>query len=133
MFEGIPYILVFQTDSLFLRKLPSKYLENNYDYVGALFPAHFGDRRVGNGGLSLRKVKSMIDVCQKYGPLPLDNNTLNEDVFFSRHCERFPSLEDANEFSVEHVAHPSPFGHHQIYRFHSWKYVETLLNNLIQK
>lgn len=136
LFDNIPYILVFQTDSLFFRKLPSKYLENNYDYVGALFSRSHVEgkpnRVIGNGGLSLRKVETMLEISRKYGPLPLDkNNTMNEDVFFSKYCEKFPSIEDANSFSVEHISHPSPFGHHQAYLFHRWEYMQSLLNRLL--
>ena len=121
-------LLVFQTDSLIFRPLPSKFITGDYDYVGAPWSwRHFHDeehkdRVIGNGGFSLRKLSTMLRVCRENRLCDLPKGTpLAEDVFFSYHCTKFPSMEDAAEFSVEHIAHPRPFGHHQMYRFHPWE------------
>ena len=71
------HCLVFQTDVLLRRRIPSKFFE--YDYVGAPWPkpppadlvdgkeVHLHDDRkcVGNGGFSLRSVPAMRDLCAR--------------------------------------------------------------------
>lgn len=53
-------LLIYQEDSIIFKKLDQKYL--SYDYIGAPFE----NREVGNGGLSLRSKKLMIDICFKF-------------------------------------------------------------------
>ena len=69
------HCLVFQTDVLLRRRVPSKFFE--FDYVGAPWPKpppadivdgratyrHSGLKCVGNGGFSLRSVPAMRDLC----------------------------------------------------------------------
>ena len=58
-FDGTK-LLFMQEDSLIFKALDKKFLE--YDYIGA----PFSNKNVGNGGLSLRTKKIMIEICQKY-------------------------------------------------------------------
>lgn len=69
-------ILIFQHDSIILRKGIEKFLEMPYGYIGSpwLFQ-NWG----GNGGISLRDPTLMLYISHKYGP----NNDFNEDIFFS--------------------------------------------------
>ena len=53
-------ILIYQEDSIIVKKLESKYLQ--YDYIGA----PFSNKKVGNGGLSLRSKKIMIQICERF-------------------------------------------------------------------
>lgn len=72
------HILIFQSDSV-LCNSSEQSIEDflRYDYVGAVWPGG----RVGNGGLSLRRRSTMLDLAIKYqrhGKFPA-----NEDEFFS--------------------------------------------------
>lgn len=109
--------LLFQTDSMILN--PSKlgkFLK--YDYVGA--PWNHG---VGNGGFSLRKKSKMLEIIRTVPYLGQP-----EDVYFCKQTSvklYRPSIEEAKEFSVEKLFHPSPFGTHQTWIFkHYSKMVE---------
>lgn len=105
--------LIFQTDSMILE--PS-YLEAflDYDYVGAPWLNH----GVGNGGLSLRKKRKMLDITNRI--LPSD---MNEDQHIA--CQQLipmkkPPFEMAKRFSVETVFHERSFGIHV-----PWKYLRA--------
>ena len=115
--------LVFQTDALIC--LQNKHYINDflqYDYVGA----PWGDRNVGNGGLSLRRKTKMLEILEKGKDLKLQSNGehWNEDIFFSIKSQSIPDLfvykpdfEKAKTFSVETVLHLNSFGTHS-----GWKY-----------
>lgn len=133
-------ILVFQTDSFIRKRCISPYL--GYDYIGAPWEKGFSsiyidrgngpvihDIEVGNGGLSLRTRKVMIDIIdlpymERYRYLP-------EDIFFSigmlcmdgvRRCP----VEVARSFSVERIYHPNPFAWHKAYAYWSVREWENL-------
>ena len=101
--------LLFQTDSMILN--PSKlgkFLK--YDYVGAPWDHGVGNG-VGNGGFSLRKKSKMLEIIKT---VPYLGEA--EDLYFCKQTSvklHRPSLEEAKEFSVEYLFHPSPFGTHQ--------------------
>jgi hypothetical protein len=89
--------LIFQTDSIIIyenRHLIEEYLE--FDYVGA----PWGDRRIGNGGFSLRRKSKMLEIIDAREGEPDDI----EDVFF---CDqdvvplKVPDFDSARRFSVE--------------------------------
>ena len=54
------YILIHQEDSIIFKDIPSFYF--NYDYVGA----PFYNKKIGNGGFSLRNKDKMIEICKSY-------------------------------------------------------------------
>jgi len=104
-----------------------------YDWVGAPWPrgqhlvdAKVGSNFVGNGGLSLRNVKMMHDICKTCDPvekLQLFNTNIQpepEDVFFSREVTKrgglVPSHELARRFAMEQLPMTDPlvpFGIHK--------------------
>jgi hypothetical protein len=83
-----------------------------YDYIGA--PWHDKPTsKGGNGGLSLRRVRSMIDVCRRF-PFPKGRG-VNEDVYFSRKKLLFAPRLLSVRFSFESifVADQHSFGCHK--------------------
>ena len=123
--------LVFQTDTLVCLK--NKHLINEflqYDYVGAPWAHYVGvprdDKRVGNGGLSLRRKTKMLEILEKGKHLKLQPNGTHwcEDVFFSLISKNIPDLflyrpdfEKAKKFAVETVFHNESFGTHKGWAF----------------
>lgn len=109
--KGVDHIFIFQSDSLMLRGGIDSFLQ--YDYVGApwaLDNVKWGMLKkdmpngVGNGGLSLRSIRSQIDACV----LGTQNQTVptNEDFFIVRELEqsakyRLPTRTDAYKFAIE--------------------------------
>jgi hypothetical protein len=100
--------LIFQTDSLLLRSGIDDFLE--YDYVGAPWRKPKENQWVGNGGLSLRTVSKMIEICE--------NNTVTEDIlediYFMKYMKGIgvADIETAMRFSMEDVFSPNPLGVH---------------------
>lgn len=75
-FSRYRYILVYQLDSLVFSDALIRWCEAGYDYVGAPWltdPANpeRGFSRVGNGGLSLRRVSSALEVLESARPVAL--------------------------------------------------------------
>ena len=54
------YILIYQEDSIIFKDIPSNYF--NYDFVGA----PFYNKKIGNGGFSLRNKEKMINISKKF-------------------------------------------------------------------
>lgn len=102
-------ILIFQTDSLLIRDGIDEFLF--YDYVGAPWVKPKEGRYVGNGGLSFRKKKVMIDVCNRYLP----SEQIWEDIFFAKHMDysNVPNVDIAKKFSVEGIFYDKPIGVHK--------------------
>jgi len=116
--------LVFQTDSIILQKnkhFIHQYLE--YDYVGAPWI----NRKVGNGGLSLRKKSKMLEI--------LRSKTYkgdHEDMFFSLNIPEsityhVAPYEHAKKFSIETVYDESPFAVHNCWNYLHSSYVERVV------
>lgn len=104
-------VLIFQHDSFIFKPLKNKFFK--YDYVGA--PWKF-QTHGGNGGLSLRGVRAMISVCEKYTYNEEQHG--NEDVYFSNHLALSGGIlaprEICKEFSVESIFALNTFGYHAI-------------------
>ena len=100
--------LIFQTDSLLLREGVDEFLK--YDYIGAPWRKTKEGQLVGNGGLSLRTTKKMVEVCEKYKP----TEQIWEDIFFIKHLKGngVADYETAKRFSMEDVYSENPFGVH---------------------
>ena len=106
--------LVFQIDSIILSKnkeLLHQFIE--YDYVGA----PWRNKKVGNGGLSLRKKSKMLEILRskKY-------KGDHEDMFFSINIPEsikyhVAPYEVAKKFSIETVYDDSPFGVHNCWSY----------------
>jgi hypothetical protein len=100
--------LIFQTDSLLLREGVDEFLE--YDYIGAPWRKPKENQLVGNGGLSLRTVAKMVEVCYNHKPV----EQIWEDIFFIKHLagKGVANVETAKKFSMEDVYSTNPFGVH---------------------
>lgn len=99
LFSDYEYVLIYQTDCwLFYDKL-DYYVSLGLDYYGAAWP-HDKDI-VGNGGLCLRKVDKMIDVCERHKN---EAHLRSEDIWFSKVVNKeinFCDLKTACNFSCE--------------------------------
>lgn len=135
-FVDYKYILICHTDAYLFRDEVVMWCNKGYDYIGApwikkakynhpLFKLQFklkqlllGRRskflqhqlfeRVGNGGLSLRKVSSCIEACNAYygertSMLAMPHHLNNEDVFWALVPNRFkyPTYKDAAHFALD--------------------------------
>jgi hypothetical protein len=128
---GCEHSLIFQTDTVLLRDNVDDYL--TYDYVGAPWAIEFEPGlRVGNGGLSLRKVSTMLDIIQTHKRTVL-GGSMNEDIYFSYWClkdgRNIPSVFEAKKFAVEMMYYHSPIGLHKpfIQNFPSFQdYIDML-------
>ena len=143
-FSNWSHVLVYQTDALLLRKIDDIYFE--YDYIGApwIESNQWCRYNAGNGGFSLRNIKSTIRVTEQFRNLPFEKIPQgNEDGFYcSQDSFKYPiyNTELHKAFSVERVKYKTPVGVHQIYHTHSmtgqeWneflQYMkDTLVNNI---
>ena len=104
------FVLIFQTDSFIRRVVDEKFFQ--YDWVGA--PWTSTRSKAGNGGFSLRRVQTMKDISQKYGP-----SEVYEDYFFKDYldADKLPEKSVSSKFSVEIIWHPDPVGFHKFWRY----------------
>ncbi|KAH8603024.1 hypothetical protein B0O99DRAFT_604909 [Bisporella sp. PMI_857] len=108
------HLLVFQPDSIFCTNAPrtlNDYL--SYDWVGA--PWSKDSQWGGNGGLSLRNVKSILKVLEK--ERRKDGDGALEDLWLSQKLRALKGSNMANatvskSFSVESVWDEAPLGYH---------------------
>jgi hypothetical protein len=123
-------ILMFQTDSILRRRGIDAFLE--FDYVGAPWMHALLSRDdtgpVGNGGLSLRKKRAMLEILARHEREP----DLQEDQYFSRWLYRdgyrMPSLTTASLFSTETIFQPESLGLHKAWLYHFERPFLDLLN-----
>jgi len=117
---GCEHSLIFQTDTLLLKDTIDEFLE--YDYVGAGWCVKWlGLLEVGNGGLSLRNVRTMLEITEKCPRViaTIHNNIYlqNEDIYFSywllKLNKNIPTKEESCKFSVETVYYEDPCGFHK--------------------
>ena len=101
------HVLIFQTDSVLCSMSPWS-IEDflPYDYVGAPWIDRWYGMNIGNGGLSLRKTKTMIRITKSFK----FNETENEDIYFARgiydlakrdHAVKIPPVHVAAKFAYE--------------------------------
>jgi len=124
MYAQYEFMLILQTDAIVLRDELSEWMARPYDYIGAPWPVanelvvqippFDGDRgrhlriHVGNGGLSLRRNQSCIELLNEYSAAcdMFIRTGSSEDLFFSfmgSVSKRFilPNEVVASEFSLE--------------------------------
>ena len=140
------YILIYQLDAFVFSDKLEFFCNMDFDYIGApwLNGAFYylsqekNIWRVGNGGLSLRKVQSSIELLSREDDEILSTFKSNEDLFFSiSQCKEFRTapVEVALQFSFEAevrkcfqlAGNKIPFGCHawEKYDFDFWKpYIE---------
>lgn len=62
-FEKYEYMLIYQLDAFVFSDRLMEFVEAGYDYIGApLNNRHWREYHIGNGGLSLRKIDSMLRI-----------------------------------------------------------------------
>jgi hypothetical protein len=157
-FYFLEYILIYQLDCFVFHDDLEKWIDSGYSYIGAPWLKEYGLAKygdpvvgVGNGGFSLRRVKSHLRVLLSFKmiePQHKLNNTFfllnnfngNEDIFWSniagKHFPWFkiPEWEIAARFSVEvqpkyffDLFEDIPFGCHAWWKYdlYFWKpYIE---------
>jgi len=119
-FEKCNRVLIFQQDSMILRPGIEEFME--WDYVGAPWgpQAHWArrDRAGGNGGLSLRNPRAMIETIKKGRRI---RGTRNEDIFFTHRLPRcgfaVAPHSVCKRFSCEGVFALGTFGYHKIEQY----------------
>jgi hypothetical protein len=122
-------ILIYQEDSIIFRSNIEQFID--WDYIGAPWPQNINQNNVGNGGLSLRTKKCMIDIINK-----ISIGSLPEDIYFVSNMLKFGigKLADWNSafnFSSELVFNPNSFGMHNLWlSCSSWRC--HIYNKLIQ-
>ncbi|KAF3921213.1 hypothetical protein ABW21_db0204141 [Orbilia brochopaga] len=114
MLAPAEYLLVFQTDSILCAN-SGKNLNDwlQYDWVGAPWVKNAASG--GNGGLSLRRVKPIIDLLKKESRP--DGHPELEDLWLCNRLAKMPGVNMANgsmeaHFSVEAVWEDKPMGYH---------------------
>lgn len=122
-------VLMFQSDSLLLRKGIEMFLQ--YDYVGAPWKTTHINMKGGNGGLSIRSVSEMKRITQN---IPYSYAAYgNEDLYFSRLCKNVPENHIAQQFSVESVFYPTPIGIHACDKHIDNQLCKMLFENAIRE
>jgi hypothetical protein len=120
-----PYFLFVQWDSWVLsaESWTAEFLE--CDYIGAVW-SHHSDRRVGNGGFSLRSRRLMRAVATIAARVSEDSLEIEDDFICrvsrveleSQHNCRFASEQIANLFSAERQGWSGvPFGFHGLLNY----------------
>lgn len=114
LFENASHVLIFQSDTWIFQPIPEVYF--HFAYTGAPWnhtPPGCIPLVGGNGGLSLRRVSSMMHICKNHKRIPNEP----EDVFFCRLLSPTDvcPYEIAKAFSVESVWYPTPIGFHKAY------------------
>lgn len=114
-FEPYEFMLIFQTDSMIFPHCPYEIDDfMQYDYIGA--PWKHYDHPGGNGGLSLRNVRSFIDAIDSSPWSPATHG--NEDIYFSHQSNfKYACADVSKRFSVESVFYPKPFGVHKFWHY----------------
>lgn len=144
------YMFIYQLDAFVFRDELSIFCSRGFDYIGAPIPEvfmPFAKLRVGNGGVSLRKIESMLRLLEdkqtiielakhEFGDLQ-QKIISTEDTFIVYSIERIqgvdykrPDYDGAFEFSVEfdmdniydRLREKNPFAVHRWsgYRFDFW-------------
>lgn len=156
LFSGYSHLLILQTDAIVFKDDIEYWERQPYDYIGAPFREGFryyldaypfnGARagiiqsHVGNGGFSLRRIKSCAELLRRYPEVVKHFHGKNgsEDLFFSLlgavdNEFKLPSEEIAAQFSIEKDAEyylslnndRLPFG------AHAWSKYSPKLANLV--
>jgi hypothetical protein len=125
LFAAFDYILLFQPDAIVFRDELDSWCTRGYDYIGApwpggmdIYPFSFrnhpllgrylhrfskpvGIRKyMGNGGLSLRKVSSAMNILTRHW-LAARKWHQNEDAFWALYSGNMPGEKEASMFSLE--------------------------------
>ena len=128
--------LTVQSDGLIVRKGLEEHEAMGRDYCGAPWLDHpylrsaTAGNLVGNGGVSLRSVRAMLDVCRTKSRERLSVYALAphmseaEDVYFSRHVKNPCPRESARAFSMEQLPDTGALGYHRFWMYHPVEFTE---------
>jgi len=144
--------LIIQDDGILVRPGAERFLE--YDYIGApwadapenaYLKSKVNSQLVGNGGLSLRSIAVMRDICERYKD---EKNHLfyhniiriPEDVYFVRAlCSpensgkyKLPSTKTASDFSVEQLMNMGSIGIHKPWMYHKPEVILNYFNRVLE-
>ena len=129
-------VLIFQYDSCCFKKIDPLFL--THTYIGAQWPTHIQQIPGifnGNGGTSLRNVKLMKYICEKYFYLLNDEKT-PEDMYFSKYLYQENLLNNCpntcDTFSMENVYCENSIFGHAIYECISLDKLEDFLMKRIK-
>ncbi len=142
-FEAYEFMLVMQTDAIILKNELATWIDSGYDYIGAPWPKGYSlpiktnkiplengilcTTFVGNGGLSLRKISSCIQLLREFPALALTWQSTGhaEDLFFAflstlSDFFKTPNIKVAAKFShdidpqylSQLIGNETPFGVH---------------------
>lgn len=162
MFREYTYLAILQLDAVLLRNI-EPVIDLDFDYVGApwrknirvsvfknklhgnnkrLLWLPFRNVQVGNGGLSIRKIESMIQLTANLEKMPFAENALsgyqNEDFVISYMCRKLKMIVPSHAmaetvFVEEYISAESrelqPYGYHALEKYDLEKYSE-LVNRL---
>jgi hypothetical protein len=130
--------LTIQDDGIIFKNGVERFLK--WDYIGApWFPSTLFklQNNVGNGGLSIRSVQLMYEICCEF---PDDASSyfngapIPEDVFFARGVEKkngaIPSALEANLFSTEQIFNIDAIGIHKPWPYNSAQNVLSYFTKL---
>ena len=117
------FILILQSDAILINDLLKEWINSEFDYIGAPWPNKFKlnlkwdlfaennyqvEAAVGNGGLSLRRVRSIIRLINEFPQTTqyFLSSTSSEDLFYSTaglasHNFKLPNEIVASKFSLE--------------------------------
>lgn len=137
-FAKYEYMLVYQLDCWVFKNELDEWCDKGYDYIGApFFVKWFAERNlyVGNGGFSLRKIRSMITYIKNNGR-PGVPHFGTDDGFFAANFDKslnIPRPEIAALFSLEakpreqyERTHVLPFGCHA-YKRYDWPFWQNFI------
>ncbi len=150
LFSDYEFMLLYHLDAFVFKDELMRFCDMGYDFIGAPAPKSCWksiDRRIGNGGFSLRRINSFIDILESKEnvmklaksqlPTRAINNMINFEDQFVAFCGQIewrgfktPDEEVGFQFSIEYnidgifhrIDEHVPFGCHRWprYRFLSW-------------
>jgi hypothetical protein len=99
------HILIIQPDCIILRDIKEDDLK--YDYIGAICGSFNENNFIINGGLSMRKRDTMIEICNNLEPY-VKNGHVPEDIIYTRKIRlstnyKCPKIDDFLNFSIESI------------------------------
>lgn len=122
-------VLIFQHDSKLLRNGIEQFVK--WDYVGA--PWNHFNLLGGNGGLSIRNPKNMLEIANRYKYNSVIHG--NEDVYFCKHLPlvsaKIAPRDIAMQFAVETIFFPKPIGLHAAEKHLSRNEYEMILKQAV--
>lgn len=123
---GVDKLLMFQHDTDILSTNIRDFEE--WDYVGAPW-SWANDAPGGNGGLSVRSIKAMLDTIEN---VSYDSTEINEDVYYSRNLiGKIAPRSVCDKFSCESVFALNTYGYHAIERYLTHSQCEQIKNQKI--